>query len=199
MKHHDVKYCIRNSEEPVFITGDQSLVEAISFNKLFFYQMHYWKVSLFNSFFYLARYLFPPEQKSRKRKRESFVRYYDGPKHQPYTEYVRLITGYGTPKNFISDRRVKEEARLIGTLLREKMDEIQRQKEVVYKTMRRYYDIERSLDCAIKRSVHKNERTHRELKEMLVKLLQDQPNFQELERRYVYLVIKARRGVVKTR
>ncbi len=47
--HTEMIGLIQDSQSPVLVTGDQSLSEAISANKLFFYQCHSWKCHLMST------------------------------------------------------------------------------------------------------------------------------------------------------
>jgi hypothetical protein len=48
--HNTFISMMKNSLEPIFVTGDQSFTEAIYLNKLFLYQTFSWKERLINSF-----------------------------------------------------------------------------------------------------------------------------------------------------
>ena len=50
---------LRGSNSPVLITGDQSLAEAISYGKLFFYQTQPWKIDFYNKYREYCRYKLP--------------------------------------------------------------------------------------------------------------------------------------------
>ena len=50
MPHSDVITHMKYSQEPILVTGDQSMSEAISLGKLFFYEMQEWKIELYSKF-----------------------------------------------------------------------------------------------------------------------------------------------------
>lgn len=50
LPHEQMLEKIKNSLSPILTTGDQSLAEAISYDKIFFYQIHSWKSNLISKF-----------------------------------------------------------------------------------------------------------------------------------------------------
>jgi len=195
LPHQVMKYCIKTSEEPVFVTGDQSLIEAVSYDKLFMYQLHGWKTDLLNSFYHMARYLFPPtaESNTRKRLRSGSSKVLDN----GFSCYLRQIIGGSASKynGRMSKRKNDQEVEALVVHLKTHWDEIQRQKEIVYVMMKRHYDIRKALDCVTRRAVHKNTRVHRELKDIMNEMMKKDPDFNDLDRRYQAVIQHVSRGV----
>jgi hypothetical protein len=59
MPHETVLSHMANSQEPILVTGDQSMSEAISLGKLFFYEMQEWKKELYTNFKEYCRFVLP--------------------------------------------------------------------------------------------------------------------------------------------
>jgi hypothetical protein len=212
MTHDDLLYSLRKSCEPVFITGDQSLVEAISMDKLFFYQMMAWKTALYSNYCKFVRYILEPPVKviGRKRKRAASETYsnkrrrFRDSEHTSFhvhraTEYIgisplialhELMIGDCSQTNHLGNRRIEEESKVLGSLLRDHWDQIQRDKKNVYKKLKKYYDIRDSFRCVIKFTSMSNMRIKQELKELTQMLLQAEPDFHLLEERYQRLEIR---------
>jgi hypothetical protein len=59
LPHEDVISYMQGSQEPILVTGDQSMSEAISLGKLFFYEMQEWKRELYDNFREYCRFVLP--------------------------------------------------------------------------------------------------------------------------------------------
>ena len=59
MQHDMVLSRMKNSQEPILVTGDQSMSEAISLGKLFFYELQDWKIDLYKNFLDYCKFVLP--------------------------------------------------------------------------------------------------------------------------------------------
>lgn len=219
VNHDTMLYCIKNSQEPVYITGDQSLTEAIDFDKLFFYQLMYWKTKLYDDYckfieFNVGKKEEPVIGNKRKRsyiehvtnaaskrmrwEKSHYITHHVFEAHEmidtsPLLAYHRLVIGKGTFTNYTSDRRVYDEAKEIGCILRTHMDQIQKEKAIVYKKIKKYYDMKRTYNSILNFVMNKNIRINQLTINIMNKLMEEEPDFEKIEKEFIYLEQKLTR------
>jgi len=132
LSHREVMNNIKNSNEPVFITGDQSMAEAIHYNKLFFYQRHQWKVEFYKNLCEFFNYIC----KTKKRKRDILDKH-------PFVAFMENNIGDGS--FFLrrgGDRLCEKSAKELAHLLTTYREDIMTAKKICYTELKKLYNIE---------------------------------------------------------
>jgi hypothetical protein len=132
LSHKEVMDNIKNSNEPVFITGDQSMAEAIHYNKLFFYQRHEWKVEFYKNLCEFFNHIC----KTKKRKRDILDKH-------PFVAFMENNIGDGSffPRRG-GDRLCEKSAKELAHLLSTYREDIMTAKKICYTELKKLYNIE---------------------------------------------------------